>query len=87
MDNQRLVYEELRKLVVNRILEFTKNLDRSSIEQMSLRAQLNLLFLVCGTYGCIGDSGSTERVLRHLVGDALYTEWPEPVKAESTAVQ
>jgi hypothetical protein len=46
---------------------------------LSLASALNLLFLLRGEYGSIGDYGTSLRALRAMVGDDLM--WSEPVKS------
>jgi hypothetical protein len=80
---------ELSKQIISRILEATSNISKTVLEEMSLAAQLNVLFLLRGSYGSLGDYATTSRALRHLVGEDAYWRWPELTKAEaaeSTAV-
>jgi hypothetical protein len=46
---------------------------------------LNVLFLLRGSYGSVGDYMTTQRALRHLVGDDAYWRWPEAAKVPQNA--
>jgi hypothetical protein len=82
--NQKVIAADLSKNVVSRILEATPNIPRSVLEEMSLAGLLNVLFLLRGSYGSVGDYMTTQRALRHLVGDDAYWSWPEVTKIEVT---
>lgn len=49
---------------------------------LSLACALNLLLLLRGEYGSIGDFGTTLRALRAIVGDDLI--WSEPSRVSET---
>ena len=82
--HQNVIVTELSKNIISRILETTSNIPKIVLEEMSLAAQLNVLFLIRGSYGSVGDYTTTQRALRHLVGDDAYWCWPEVTKVEVT---
>ncbi len=51
---------------------------KAANRRLSLVAVLNLLFLIRGEWGSIGDFVTTQRALRAIVGDDLL--WAEPQK-------
>ena len=81
-EHQKVIVAELSKNIVSRILETTSNIPKIVLEEMSLAAQLNVLFLLRGSYGSVGDYMTTQRAIRHLVGDDAYWRWPERTRAE-----
>jgi len=82
--NQNVIVAELSKNIIRRILEATPNIPKTVLEDMSLAGLLNVLFLLRGSYGSVGDYMTTQRALRHLVGDDAYWCWPEVTKVEVT---
>ncbi len=80
-----LTHLELSKAIIDRILEAKPSLSRAGLEGMSLASQLDLLFLLRGSWGSLGNFGSTQRALRHLVGEDEFWRWPEEIKAEASA--
>jgi len=82
--NQNVIVAELSKNIISRILEATPNIPKTVLEDMSLAGLLNVLFLLRGSYGSVGDYMTTQRALRHLVGDHAYWCWPEVTKVEVT---
>jgi hypothetical protein len=82
--NQNVIVAELSRNIVSRILEATPNIPKNVLEDMSLAGLLNVLFLLRGSYGSVGDYMTTQRALRHLVGDDAYWCWPEVTKVEVT---
>lgn len=81
--HQKAILAELSKTIVSRILEATPNIPKTVLEEMSLAGQLNILFLLRGSYGSVGDYVTTQRALRHLVGEDLYWRWPEVTRVEA----
>jgi hypothetical protein len=75
-DNQKLI-QELSKTIISRILETPTHLPKAVLEEMSLAALLNILFLLRGNYGSVGDFMNTQRALKYLVGGEEYWSWPE----------
>jgi len=60
----KVIVAELSKNIVSRILETTSNIPKIVLEEMSLAAQLNVLFLLRGSYGSVGDHTTTQLALR-----------------------
>lgn len=75
--HHKAILAELSKTIVSRILEATPDIPKNVLEEMSLAGQLNILFLLRGSYGSIGDYVTTQRALRRLVGEEAYWRWPE----------
>jgi len=75
-------HTELSQAIIDRILEAKPSLSREPLEAMSLAAQLDLLFLLRGSWGSLGNFSSTQRAIRHLVGDEAFWRWPEVTKVE-----
>jgi hypothetical protein len=71
------VYEQILK-TANKRLEQAIPGSEGSYTQLSLGRVLNLLFLLKGEWGTIGDFWTTHQTLRALVGDDLL--WAEPQK-------
>lgn len=71
------VYQSILK-TVNKRLEQAIPGSEGAFAQLSLATLLNLLFLLRGEWGSIGDYVTTQRAIRALVGDALL--WAEPQK-------
>lgn len=79
----------LSLVIVDRILDACKDIPRASLEGMSIASQLDLLFLLRGHHGTIGNFWSTQKAVMFLVGDDAFWRWPEVAKvevAESAAV-
>ena len=72
-ESRELIHTELLKTVRSRI---NSVLPIPDDVQMSLACALNLLFLLVGTHGSIGDYSTTYRAFRALVGDKLL--WADP---------
>lgn len=78
--------EEARQSVYQSILKTaSKRLEQAipgsegAFSHLSLAALLNLLFLIRGEWGSIGDYITTQRAVRGVVGDELF--WAEPEKS------
>ena len=82
---QQAMHAELVKTLIARILDITSNFQKPILEELSLAGLVNLLFLLRGEFGSLGDYASTQRALRHLVSDALYWKYPEPISLEIPA--
>jgi len=77
------VYQSILK-TANKRLEQAIPGSEGAFAQLSLAALLNLLFLLRGEWGSIGDYVTTQRAIRALVGDELL--WAEPQKATAAPV-
>ena len=78
------VYEHILK-AANRRLEQAIPGSEGAFAHLSLGALLNLLFLMIGEWGSIGDFVTTQRALRTSVGDDLL--WAEPQKSSPAPVE
>jgi hypothetical protein len=76
------VYEEILK-VANRRVEGAIPGSEGAFTHLPLGAVLNLLFLIKGEWGSIGDFTTTFKALRATVGDDLI--WAEPSKQRPVA--
>ena len=75
-DARQNVYESILKTATKRLEQAVPGSSESMFGHLSLAAALNLLFLLRGEWGSIGDYVTTQRAVRALVGDALL--WAEP---------
>jgi hypothetical protein len=74
------VYQHILK-AANKRLEQTIPGSEGAFAHLSLGEVLNLLFLIKGEWGSIGDFVTTHRALRAIVGDDLL--WAEPQKSSA----
>jgi hypothetical protein len=81
-DARQNVYQSILKTASKRLEQAIPG-SEGAFAQLSLAALLNLLFLLRGEWGSIGDYVTTQRAIRALVGDELL--WAEPQKATPTA--
>ena len=81
---KQAVYQHIFK-AANRRLEQAIPGSEGAFAHLSLGAVLNLLFLLRGDWGSIGDFVTTQRALRASVGDDLL--WAEPQKSTSAPVE
>lgn len=72
------VYESILKTTHKRLEQAMPGCE-GAFAQLSLAALLNLLFLMRGEWGSIGDYVTTQRAIRAIVGDELL--WAEPPRA------
>jgi hypothetical protein len=82
------VYSSILKAAKKRVEQAIPGSSEGAFAHLSLAALLNLLFLVCGGWGSIGDYVTTQRALRATVGDDLL--WADPgnaIRASSESVQ
>ena len=82
-DAKQHVYESILKTTSKRLEQAIPGSSESTFADLSLAAILNLLFLLRGEWGSIGDYVTTQRAIRALVGDELL--WAEPQKATPPA--
>ena len=78
------VYEQILK-TANKRLEQAISGSEGAYTHLSLGRALNLLFLLKGEWGTIGDFWTTHQTLRALVGDDLL--WAEPQKATPAPIE
>ena len=79
------VYQHILKTANRRVEQAIPGSSEGSFAHLSLGAVLNLLFLVRGEWGSIGDYVTTQRALRAIVGDELL--WAEPQKPSPAPVE
>ena len=82
---KQAVYEYLLKTAYKRLVLAIPGSEETAFAHLSLAAALNLLFLVRGEWGSIGDFVTTQRAIRALVGDDLL--WAEPHKSTPASVE
>ena len=73
---KQAVYQYLLKATHKRLAQAIPGSEEDAFGHLSLAAALNLLFLLRGEWGSLGDFVTTLRALRALVGDELL--WAEP---------
>lgn len=83
-DVRQNLYKSILK-TTNKRLELAIPGSEGAFAYLSLAALLNLLFLIRGEWGSIGDYLATQRAVRALVGDELL--WAEPPKATSAPIE
>ena len=72
-----IVYAFLVKLINRRVQEAIPDLPKEALENVPLAVLLNLLFLVRGEWGSLGDYVTTQKGLRTLVGEQLFWNIPQ----------
>ena len=72
------VYQHILKAANRRLEQAIPGSSEGAFARLSLVAVLNLLFLIRGEWGSIGDFVTTQRA-RAIVGDDLL--WAEPQKS------
>jgi hypothetical protein len=82
-DARRNVYQSILKAASKRLEQAVPGSSEGTFAHLSLAAILNLLFLLRGEWGSIGDYVTTQRAMRPVVGDELL--WAEPQKATPPA--
>jgi hypothetical protein len=75
-DARQNVYQSILKTANKRLEQAILGSSEGTFGHLSLAAVLNLLFLLRGEWGSIGDYVTTQRAIRALVGDELL--WAEP---------
>lgn len=83
-DARQKVYESILKITSKRLEQAVPG-SQGAFTELSLAAILNLLFLLRGEWGSIGDYMTTQRAVRALVGDELL--WAEPQTAASAPIE
>jgi hypothetical protein len=79
------VYQHILKAANRRLEQAIPGSLEGAFSDLSLAAVLNLLFLIKGEWGSIGDFVTTHRALRAIVGDDLL--WAEPHKSSPAPVE
>ena len=81
---RQAVYQCFLKSACKRLEQAIPGSSQNAFAELSLAAVLNLLFLLRGEWGSLGDYVTTQRALRALFGDDLL--WAEPKKAMAASV-
>jgi len=82
---KQVLHEYFLKAVQKRLVQTIPGSDETTFTQLSLAAVLNLLFLLRGEWGSLGDFITTQRALRAVVGDDLF--WVDPQKSTVSPVE
>lgn len=82
---KKAVYEYLLRAAQKRLAQSIPGSDETSFAHLSLAAIVNLLFLLRGEWGSLGDFITTQKALRALVGDDMF--WTEPRKSTPAFVE
>ena len=82
---KQTVYQSILKTASKRLEQAIPGSSEGVFGHLSLAGVLNLLFLLRGEFGSIGDYVTTQRAIRALVGDALL--WAEPQKATTDPIE
>jgi hypothetical protein len=83
-ETKQALYQYLLKAVQTRLAQSIPNSEADSFAHLSLSADLNLLFLIKGHWGSLGDYVTTQRAIQALVGDDLL--WAEPQKTTRASI-
>jgi hypothetical protein len=83
-DARQNVYKSILKTASKRLEQAVPGSSEDTFAHLSLAAILNLLFLLRGEWGSIGEYVTTQRALRALVGDLL---WAEPQKETTSPIE
>jgi hypothetical protein len=75
-DARQNVYKSILKTTSKRLEQAVPGSSEGTFGHLSLAGVLNLLFLLRGEFGSIGDYITTQRAIRAVVGDELL--WAEP---------
>ena len=86
-DARQNVYESIFKTASKRLEQAIPGSSGGAFAHLSLAAILNLLFLLRGEWGSIGEYVTTQRALRALVGDELFWEPQKSSPASNERVQ
>ena len=79
------VYRSILKIATKRLEQAIPGSSEGTFGHLSLAAILNLLFLLRGEWGSIGDYVTTQRAIRLVVGDELL--WAEPQKETTSSIE
>jgi hypothetical protein len=84
-DTKQILHQYFLKATQKRLTQAIPGSDETAFAQLSLAAVLNLLFLLRGEWGSLGDFITTQRALRAVVGDDLL--WSEPQKSTPASAE
>jgi hypothetical protein len=82
---KQAVYQYFLKAVCRRLEQAIPGSSEGAFAHLSLAGIVNLLFLLRGEWGSIGDYVTTQKALRELVGDELL--WAEPKKPTPASLE
>jgi hypothetical protein len=82
---KQAVYQYFLKAVHRRLEQAIPGSSEAAFAHLSLAGVVNLLFLMRGEWGSIGDYVTTQKALRELVGDELL--WAEPKKPRPSPLE
>jgi hypothetical protein len=82
---KQAVYQCILKTAHRRLEQTIPGSSDGAFAHLSLAAVLNLLFLLRGEWGSIGDYVTTQKALRSLIGDDLL--WAEPQKSTPASAE
>lgn len=80
-----MVHAYFLKSVGKRITDTIPELPNEVLESLPLAVLLNLLFLLRGEWGSLGDYMSTQKGLRAVVGEQLFWNNPQTEQPEDVA--
>jgi hypothetical protein len=75
-NTKQVVYQRVMNALSKRVQDSIPELAESDLAQLSMAGILNLLFLLRGEWGSLGDFVSTQKALRALVGETMF--WGSP---------
>ncbi len=84
-DARQKVYKSILKTASMRLEQAVPGSSEGAFGHLSLAAVLNLLFLLRGEWGSIGDYVTTQRAIRAVIGDELL--WAEPQKENPAPIE
>ena len=82
---KQAVYQYFLKAAYRRLEQAIPGSSEGAFVHLSLAGVVNLLFLLRGEWGSIGDYVTTQKALRELVGDELL--WAEPKKTTPASLE
>lgn len=82
---KQAVYQYFLKAAHKRLEQAIPGSSQDAFADLSLVAALNLLFLLRGEWGSLGDYINTQRALRALLGDDLL--WAEPKQPTAASIE
>jgi hypothetical protein len=82
---KQAVYQHLLNANRRRLEQAIPGSARETFADLSLAESLNMLFLLKGEWGSLGDYVTTQRALRALLGDDLM--WAEPKKPTPASLE
>jgi len=81
---RQAVYQSILKTACKRLEQAIPG-SEGAFAHLSLDAVLNVLFLIRGEWGSIGDYVTTQKAIRALVGDELL--WAAPEKSPPALIE